>query len=110
MRFISIKLVRKNNFIINNIEELKKYATGNGKIHYRTGHEDKGGEYGYSSTLSLTSALDGVGGQRHVLAPLPPGKTAGVSFTGGWLRPRAGLDRCGKCRHHRDWISGQSCP
>jgi hypothetical protein len=28
-----------------------------------------------SSTLSLTTALDGVGGQRHVPAPLPPGKT-----------------------------------
>jgi len=29
----------------------------------------------YSSTLSLTSALDGVGGQRHASAALPPGKT-----------------------------------
>jgi hypothetical protein len=29
----------------------------------------------YSSTLSLTSALDGVGGQRHAPTPLPPGKT-----------------------------------
>ena len=28
----------------------------------------------YSSTLSLTSALDGVGGQRHAPAVLPPGK------------------------------------
>ena len=28
-----------------------------------------------SSTLSLTSALDGVGGQRHAPATLPPGKT-----------------------------------
>ena len=28
----------------------------------------------YSSTLSLTSALDGVGGQRHAPAALPPGK------------------------------------
>jgi len=27
------------------------------------------------STLSLTSALDGVGGQRHALVALPPGKT-----------------------------------
>ena len=26
----------------------------------------------YSSTLSLTSALDGVGGQRHAPAALPP--------------------------------------
>jgi len=29
----------------------------------------------YSPTLSLTSVLDGVGGQRHALAALPPGKT-----------------------------------
>ena len=29
----------------------------------------------YSSTLFLTSALEGVGGQRHVRAALPPGKT-----------------------------------
>jgi len=29
----------------------------------------------YSFTLSLTSALDGVGGQRHAPAALPPGKT-----------------------------------
>ena len=29
----------------------------------------------YSYTLSLTSALDGVGGQRHVPADLPLGKT-----------------------------------
>ena len=28
-----------------------------------------------SFTLSLTSALDGVGGQRHAPAALPPGKT-----------------------------------
>ena len=29
----------------------------------------------YTSTLSLTSVLDGVGGQRHAAAALPPGKT-----------------------------------
>ena len=29
----------------------------------------------YSSTLSLTSTLDGVRGQRHAPAALPPGKT-----------------------------------
>jgi hypothetical protein len=33
------------------------------------------GEYGYSFTLSLTSAIDGVGGQRHAAAASPPGKT-----------------------------------
>ena len=43
----------------------------------------------YSSTLSLTSALDGVGGQLDVPAALPPGKTR---------YPRSGLDGCGKSR------------
>jgi hypothetical protein len=33
------------------------------------------GEYRYISTLSLTSALDGVGGQHHAPAALPLGKT-----------------------------------
>jgi len=33
------------------------------------------GQERYSSTLSLTSALYGVGGQRHALAALPPAKT-----------------------------------
>jgi len=46
-----------------------------GKVHPRTGHEGPEGEYRYSSTLSLTSTLDGVGGQRHDPAALPPGKT-----------------------------------
>ena len=48
---------------------------GKDKIHPRTGHEGPEVEYSYSSTLSLTSALDGVGGQRHTPAALPPGKT-----------------------------------
>ena len=47
---------------------------GKGKFYPRTGHESPEGEQRYRSTLSLTSALDGVGGQRHVPAALPPGK------------------------------------
>jgi len=46
-----------------------------GNIHPRTDHEGADGEYRYTSTLSLTSALDGLGGQRHAPAALPPGKT-----------------------------------
>jgi len=41
----------------------------------RTANEDPEGEQMYSCTLSLTSALDGVGGQGHATAALPPGKT-----------------------------------
>jgi hypothetical protein len=50
----------------------------------------------YSSTLSLTLSLDGVGGQRHAPAALPPGKRPGTHFIGGWMGPRADLDGCGK--------------
>ena len=49
--------------------------TCTGKGHPRTGHEGPKGEYMYSSTLSLTSKLDGVGGQRQAPAALPPEKT-----------------------------------
>ena len=44
-----------------------------GKGHPRTGHEGPEGEWMYSSTLSSTSALDGVDGQHHAPATLPPG-------------------------------------
>ena len=46
----------------------------------------------YNSTLSLTSALDGVGGQQHAPAALPPRKRPGTHFKVGWVGPRAGLD------------------
>jgi len=35
------------------------------EVHPRTGNEGPEGEQVYSSTLSLTSAIDGVDGQRH---------------------------------------------
>jgi hypothetical protein len=46
-----------------------------GKVHPTRGHEGPEGDYRCSSILSLTSAIDGVGGQRHAPADLPPGKT-----------------------------------
>jgi len=48
-----------------------------------------------SSTLSLTSALDGVGGQRHGPAALPRERPS-THCTGCWVGP--GLDGCGKSR------------
>ena len=68
---------------------------GKGKVHPGTGHEGPEGEGRYSSTLSLTSALDGVGGERHAPAALPPVRL-GTHCIGGWVDPRAGLDGCGK--------------
>ena len=61
-----------------------------------------------SSTLSLTSALVGVGGQRPAPAALPQGNRHGTSFTGGWMSPNAGLDGCRKSLPHRDSIPGLS--
>jgi len=45
----------------------------------------------YSFTLSLTSALDRVGDQRHVPGALPPGRP-GTHCVGCWVGPRDGLD------------------
>jgi hypothetical protein len=61
-------------------------------VHPRIDHEDPEGEY--SSSLSLTSALEGVGGQRHAPAALPPRKTryplyrrlGGPQGLSGWAR------------------------
>ena len=56
------------------------------------------GEYRYSSTLSLISALDGVVVQRHTPAALPPGKvTRRLLYTrlGG---SHGDLEGCGKSR------------
>jgi len=39
-----------------------------------------------------------VGGQSHVPAALPPGKSPGTHCIGSWVGPRASLDGCGKSR------------
>ena len=48
----------------------------------------------------------GVRGQRHAPAAFNPRERLGTHFTRGWVGPRAGLDRCGKSRPHRDSIPG----
>jgi len=63
---------------------------GKGKGHYITCHEDTEGEQRYSSTLSLDSALDGVGGQYHTPAALPPGMARYPLCR--WVAHRTGLD------------------
>jgi len=47
---------------------------GKGKVRSRKGQEGPGQEEMYSSTLSLTSALNAVGGQSHAPTILPPGQ------------------------------------
>jgi hypothetical protein len=94
-----IKIIFKNN-----------YGKGKGKFQPRAGHEGPEGEKRYSSTLSLTSALDGVGGQRHASATLLPGKRPDTHFVGGWVGSRTGLDGSRKSRPHRASIPRPSSP
>ena len=44
----------------------------------------------------MTTALEGVRGQRHATAALYLQERPGTHCTRGWMGPRAGLDRCGK--------------
>jgi len=64
-----------------------------GKVHPRTGHEGPEGEQKYSSTLSLTSELDGVGW----LMPCPS------HFTPLWERDPV------LTVHKARWASGMVC-
>ena len=52
----------------------------------------------------------GVMGQRHAPAALCPQERPGTHCTGGWMGPRAGLDRCRKSDPHQDSIPGLSSP
>jgi hypothetical protein len=81
------------------MEEVDKCTTEmvKGKDHPRKDHEGPEGECKYSSTLSLTSALDGGSGQRHAQADLPR-EWPGTHCIGGWVDPMAGLEGGGKLR------------
>jgi hypothetical protein len=52
----------------------------------------------------MTTALEGLRGERHAPAALYPRERHGAPITGGWVGPRAGLDRCGKSRPHWDFF------
>jgi hypothetical protein len=78
------------------------HGKGKGKFHPITGQEDADGEYRYSSTLSLTSALDGRWVVNATSQSLYPRERTGTDCIGGWVGPRAGLEGCGKFRPYRD--------
>ena len=46
----------------------------------------------------MTTALEGMRGQRHAPAALYPRERPGIHCTEGWVGPRDGLDRFGKSR------------
>jgi hypothetical protein len=52
----------------------KASVKGNGKFHPRTRHKGSYGEQMYSSTLSLTSALDGGGWSMPLSVRFTPGE------------------------------------
>jgi hypothetical protein len=52
----------------------------------------------------------GVRGLRHAPAALYPWERPSTHRTGGWVGPRASLDRCRKSRPHRDSIPVPSSP
>ena len=68
---------------------------GKGKAHPRTGREGPEGEWRCSSTLSLTSPLDGDGWSTPLLDRFNPGKGFWYEFIGGWVGPQ---DRTGRVR------------
>ena len=88
---LAVQLKRLKNYSTSSVAQKGK---GKGKGHCRTGHEGPEGEWRYSSTLSLTSALDGVAGQRQAPAALRPEKTryslyerlGGPQGQSGWVR------------------------
>jgi len=57
------------------LRRVKVKGKSKGKVHPITGNKGPEVEYKYSFTSSLTSALNGVGGQHHALATIPRGKT-----------------------------------
>jgi hypothetical protein len=60
---------------------------GNINLEQATKAQRGGGGEKYSCTLYLTSALEGVGGQRHAPAVLLPGEP-GAHCVGGWVGSR----------------------
>jgi hypothetical protein len=81
---------------------------GKGKFHSRTSHEGPVGSRGIT-TLSSTSMLDGVGGQRNTPTALTPVKTR-YPFYRSLGVPQNRSERLQKISPHRDSIPGPSNP
>ena len=77
---------------------------GKGKVRPSTGHEGSEGKWMRSSTLSLTSTLEGGAWLTPRPANLPAGKRHRTDCMGVWVGTRAGPDGCEKSRPHRDFF------
>jgi len=73
-----------------------------------TGRTANRGSRGIALLLHDHGTRRGVWGQRHVPAAFYSRERPGTHCTGGWVDPRAGLDRCGKSRPHQVSIPGPS--
>jgi len=73
------------------------YKSKRGKGHPRTQRESPTEDLRYSSTLSLTSALDEGGWSTPRPGRFTP-ERPGTHCIGGWVGPRAGVDGCEKSR------------
>ena len=80
------------------------------KVHPWTGHMSHRGSRGIALPFHDhgTRRGWGVSAMPHAPAALYPRKRPGTHCTGGWVGPRAGLDRCRKSRPDRDSIPGPS--
>jgi len=78
----------------NNNNNNNNKGKGKGKVRPRTGHEGPEEEQMYSSTLSLTSALDGGGWSMPRPGHFPHRERPGTHCIGGWVGRRAGLEGC----------------
>jgi hypothetical protein len=76
---------------------------GKAKVHPRTCHEVPEGKQRYSSTLSLTLVLDCGGWLTPRSGRITPRGRHDTHRIGGWLGPKAGLDRCGKSRSPQEF-------
>jgi hypothetical protein len=85
--------------IVNNFWPVSARLRVDYSVHPIRGHEGPVGVYRYSSTLSLTSAIDGWV-VNVTPRPLYPEEGNGAYCVGVWVNPRAGLVRCGKSRPH----------
>jgi len=63
-----------------------------------TGRTTHRGSRGIALLFHDHGTRRGVRGQRHSPAALYPWERPGTHCTGGWMKPRAGLDRCRKSR------------
>ena len=81
-----------------------------GKVYPRTGHKGRDAGQRYSTTLSLTSSVEGVGGQRQASTVLTPEERRFSHCAGGWVSRWVGVQGCGKSLLHRVSIPGPFSP